>query len=176
MPEVSAPGQRSTACSRRERRVRNREATEYALRELLFIEVSFECIHRWNLIGMGVLPPRLPEGLIPGQLVSGPDDVISVHEDPRSILPHCAIPVTLTRSDETTVTSKHLPGSRPARRSTSRRLVAFCRSSSATCFRIRKGKAVPEDPLTRAIIVACRSNLLQVRQNASICVVLPSPL
>ncbi len=58
---------------------------------------SFERIHRWNLIGMGVLPLRLPEGLKPAQLEMTAPDTITVDADVLSIAPRCAIPVTITR-------------------------------------------------------------------------------
>ncbi|KAF1854494.1 hypothetical protein Lal_00014663 [Lupinus albus] len=61
------------------------------------LATSFERIHRWNLIGMGVLPLRLPEGLKPAQLEMTARDTITVDADVLSIAPRCAIPVTITR-------------------------------------------------------------------------------
>lgn len=63
------------------------------------LAVSFERIHRWNLIGMGVLPMRLPEGLNPAQLALAPADIISIDAEPDLMSPRCDVPVTITRSD-----------------------------------------------------------------------------
>ncbi|MND36595.1 aconitate hydratase AcnA [Agrobacterium tumefaciens] len=67
------------------------------------LATSFERIHRWNLIGMGVLPLRLPEGLDPVQLRLTARDMISVDADALSIAPRCAVPVTITRPDGTSI-------------------------------------------------------------------------
>lgn len=42
------------------------------------IASSFERIHRTNLIGMGILPLKAPEGVVPAELGIGPRDVIEI--------------------------------------------------------------------------------------------------
>lgn len=60
---------------------------------------SFERIHRWNLIGMGVLPLRLPEGVDYANLTLGVDDVITINADPASLTPRCPINVMVVRAN-----------------------------------------------------------------------------
>jgi aconitate hydratase len=62
---------------------------------------SFERIHRWNLIGMGVLPLRLPPTVSPETLRLGVDDVLIVEADPSLIAPRCPIRVQVRRPDGT---------------------------------------------------------------------------
>ncbi|WP_052600504.1 aconitate hydratase AcnA [Microvirga lotononidis] len=67
---------------------------------------SFERIHRSNLIGMGVLPLRLPGDRHPTQLHLRPGDSIVIDADPAGISPRCPVPVTIRRAsgeDETFV-------------------------------------------------------------------------
>ncbi|TQN60075.1 hypothetical protein FLX27_18780 [Agrobacterium tumefaciens] len=61
------------------------------------LAVSFEHIHRWNLIGMGVLPLRLPHGMGPESLGLGVDDLVCINADLRSISPRGAVEVTILR-------------------------------------------------------------------------------
>ncbi|MDF3606696.1 aconitate hydratase AcnA [Paracoccus sp. DMF-8] len=63
------------------------------------LALSFERIHRWNLIGMGVLPLRLPEGFGPMELALAPGDVVEMHAAPETIHPRCAVPVTIRRAN-----------------------------------------------------------------------------
>ncbi|MCJ2877455.1 aconitate hydratase AcnA [Rhizobium pusense] len=58
---------------------------------------SFERIHRWNLIGMGVLPLRLPEGLGPDELALAPSDLLTIVAEPDTISPRCPVEVRLER-------------------------------------------------------------------------------
>ncbi len=58
---------------------------------------SFERIHRSNLIGMGILPLRFPEGIGPQTLALAPGDRITVHAD--AIAPRCLVDVTIERRD-----------------------------------------------------------------------------
>ena len=58
---------------------------------------SFERIHRSNLIGMGILPLRLPPGLGPQQLAMRPGDRLRVEAPPKQMSPGAAVPVTLVR-------------------------------------------------------------------------------
>ncbi|CBJ34493.1 aconitate hydratase AcnA [Ralstonia solanacearum] len=63
------------------------------------IAVSFERIHRSNLIGMGILPLRFPEGVSPRTLAIRPGDTIQVAARPERIGPRCAVPVRVRRAD-----------------------------------------------------------------------------
>ncbi|MDM0109186.1 aconitate hydratase AcnA [Variovorax sp. J22R24] len=66
------------------------------------LAVSFERIHRSNLIGMGILPLRMPEGISPQTLKLKPGDRIEVHAEPAAIAPRCRIPVTVHRASGAT--------------------------------------------------------------------------
>jgi aconitate hydratase len=59
---------------------------------------SFERIHRSNLIGMGILPLRLPVERHPNSLHLRPGDQILIDADPTRISPRCAVPVTIQRA------------------------------------------------------------------------------
>jgi len=65
---------------------------------------SFERIHRSNLIGMGILPLRLPEDRHPTTLHLRPGDQILIDADPAAISPRCAVPVTIRRASGTAET------------------------------------------------------------------------
>ena len=60
---------------------------------------SFERIHRANLIGMGVVPLRLPEGWRPETLALKPGDVIEVALDLDALAPRAEVAVTIRRAD-----------------------------------------------------------------------------
>jgi len=60
---------------------------------------SFERIHRSNLVGMGVLPLRLPEGWRFDALALQPGDLIEIGWDPAALTPRAAVAVTLRRAD-----------------------------------------------------------------------------
>ncbi len=60
------------------------------------IALSFERIHRSNLIGMGVLPLRLPSGISPDGLGIGPDTEITIDAAPCQIAPRGRIAVCFT--------------------------------------------------------------------------------
>ncbi|MFM0203706.1 aconitate hydratase AcnA [Paraburkholderia fungorum] len=68
------------------------------------LAVSFERIHRSNLIGMGILPLRLPEGFNPATLNIQPGDKIEVDADVNLLAPRCAIPVRIARADGSVTT------------------------------------------------------------------------
>lgn len=55
------------------------------------LATSFERIHRTNLIGMGVLPLRLPEGVAPGDLGLTPKHRIEIDAAPRHIAPRANV-------------------------------------------------------------------------------------
>ena len=60
---------------------------------------SFERIHLANLIGMGVLPLRLPEGWRPATLGLVPGDTVAVALDPDALVPRASIAITIHRAD-----------------------------------------------------------------------------
>jgi aconitate hydratase len=60
---------------------------------------SFERIHRSNLIGMGVLPLRLPQGMTPVTLALAAGDRLEIDASPGNIRPRGAVAVTLHRID-----------------------------------------------------------------------------
>lgn len=60
---------------------------------------SFERIHRSNLIGMGVLPLRLPEGHGPNELSIRVEDDIQIAADAADIFPRCPVTVSIKRED-----------------------------------------------------------------------------
>jgi aconitate hydratase len=61
--------------------------------------MSFERIHRSNLIGMGILPLRLPEGADPKALQLQPGDRIEVDANAETLSPRGAVPVRVLRRD-----------------------------------------------------------------------------
>jgi len=60
---------------------------------------SFERIHRSNLIGMGVLPLRLPQGVTPATLALAAGDRLEIDARPSNIRPRGPVAVTLHRVD-----------------------------------------------------------------------------
>ena len=63
------------------------------------IAVSFERIHRSNLIGMGILPLRMPAGVCPQTLAIVPGDTVHISADARTLAPRCEIAVRIVRGD-----------------------------------------------------------------------------
>ena len=63
------------------------------------IAVSFERIHRSNLIGMGILPLRLPVGVSPQTLQLQLGDRIEVDAPADRLAPRCRIPIRILRAD-----------------------------------------------------------------------------
>ena len=61
------------------------------------LAVSFERIHRSNLIGMGILPLRLPEGVSPQTLQIQPGDQLEVQADAQHLSPRSTVRVQLQR-------------------------------------------------------------------------------
>lgn len=61
------------------------------------LATSFERIHRSNLIGMGILPLRLPADRHPSSLHLHPGDRILIDADPSRIAPRCTVPVAIQR-------------------------------------------------------------------------------
>ena len=62
------------------------------------LAVSFERIHRSNLIGMGILPLRLPEGVTPATLQLQPGDRIEIDAEAAVLAPRAAVPVRILRA------------------------------------------------------------------------------
>jgi aconitate hydratase len=58
------------------------------------LALSFERIHRSNLVGMGILPLRLPAAL---EIAAG--DRIEIDADPELLAPRCAVTVRIRRRD-----------------------------------------------------------------------------
>jgi aconitate hydratase len=65
---------------------------------------SFERIHRANLVGMGVVPLRLPEGWRPEALALRPGDVLDVALDRAALAPRATVAITIRRADGTALT------------------------------------------------------------------------
>lgn len=63
------------------------------------LAVSFERIHRSNLIGMGVLPLRFPSGMHPLQLDIQVGDRFEIDADPAQLAPRSVVPVSLHRAN-----------------------------------------------------------------------------
>ena len=63
---------------------------------------SFERIHRSNLIGMGILPLRLPAGVRPEALALRPGDRIRVVAGEQQVVPGARIDVEVIRADGAT--------------------------------------------------------------------------
>ncbi|GGF73301.1 aconitate hydratase [Paracoccus acridae] len=61
------------------------------------LAVSFERIHRSNLIGMGILPLRLPDGVTPGSLALTAQDRIEIDLDPARLAPRAPVRVLVHR-------------------------------------------------------------------------------
>ncbi len=68
------------------------------------LAVSFERIHRTNLIGMGVVPLLLPEGVRPETLALSAEDEWLIACDPDRLTPRGPLAVTLNRADGRTQT------------------------------------------------------------------------
>jgi aconitate hydratase len=62
------------------------------------LAVSFERIHRSNLIGMGILPLRLPAEASPLTLQMVPGDRLEVWADADQLRPRCPVQVLLHRA------------------------------------------------------------------------------
>ena len=63
------------------------------------LALSFERIHRSNLIGMGILPLRLPKGRGPDELALRPGDRIAIDAPADRIAPRCEVPVRILRTN-----------------------------------------------------------------------------
>ena len=63
------------------------------------LAMSFERIHRSNLIGMGILPLRLPVGVGPNTLLLQPGDQIEVVAPVDALAPRSSVAVRILRAD-----------------------------------------------------------------------------
>jgi aconitate hydratase len=63
------------------------------------LAASFERIHRANLVGMGILPLRLPADVHPATLKLAPGDRIEVDADAGTLVPRAPIAVRVLRAD-----------------------------------------------------------------------------
>ncbi|KVR55006.1 aconitate hydratase [Burkholderia ubonensis] len=63
------------------------------------LAVSFERIHRSNLIGMGILPMRLAPGVHPDTLDLQPGDKLEVDAAGDTLSPRCRVPVRVVRAN-----------------------------------------------------------------------------
>lgn len=63
------------------------------------LAISFERIHRSNLIGMGILPLRLPAGVTPQTLDLHSGDRIEIDAPDHALGPRVAVPVRVLRKD-----------------------------------------------------------------------------
>jgi aconitate hydratase len=63
------------------------------------LAVSFERIHRSNLIGMGILPIRFGGGISPDTLDLQPGDMLEVDAPGDTLSPRCAVAVRVVRVD-----------------------------------------------------------------------------
>jgi aconitate hydratase len=61
------------------------------------LALSFERIHRSNLLGMGILPLQLPPALGPFELGLQPDDIVQIDIGPDEIYPRASVPVIVQR-------------------------------------------------------------------------------
>ncbi|NYT58250.1 aconitate hydratase AcnA [Alcaligenaceae bacterium] len=63
------------------------------------LALSFERIHRSNLIGMGILPLRLPDDMGPDQLAMAAGDRIEIQAPAHALVPRAQIPIRLHRGN-----------------------------------------------------------------------------
>ncbi|NTJ61804.1 aconitate hydratase AcnA [Agrobacterium rhizogenes] len=63
------------------------------------LALSFERIHRSNLVGMGVLPLRLPFDFGPDELQICPGDTIRIGLNSGDLRPRAAVPIRIRRPD-----------------------------------------------------------------------------
>lgn len=62
------------------------------------LALGFERIHRSNLIGMGILPLRIPAEMSPAHLELGPGDLIEIDAAPEEIGPRSIVRILIHRS------------------------------------------------------------------------------
>jgi aconitate hydratase len=62
------------------------------------LALGFERIHRSNLIGMGILPLRIPAEMSPAQLKLGPGDMVEIDAPLEKIEPRSSVHVEIRRA------------------------------------------------------------------------------
>ena len=62
------------------------------------LAASFERIHRSNLVGMGILPVRLPKDVNPATLMLAPGDRIEVEAPIEKLFPRCRLALRVRRA------------------------------------------------------------------------------
>jgi aconitate hydratase len=68
------------------------------------LALSFERIHRSNLIGMGILPLVLPAGWSAPRLQIGAEDIFQIDADPARVSPGAEVRVSIRRKSGGTLT------------------------------------------------------------------------
>ncbi|HYI91387.1 MAG TPA: aconitate hydratase AcnA, partial [Beijerinckiaceae bacterium] len=63
------------------------------------LAVSFERIHRSNLVGMGILPIKLPADRHPTELGLAPGDRIEIDARADALTPRARVPITIHRAN-----------------------------------------------------------------------------
>jgi aconitate hydratase len=69
------------------------------------LALSFERIHRSNLIGMGIIPLQLPAQFTPAKLALGARDTLEIRADPAVLSPGAHVAVRVLRADDADATS-----------------------------------------------------------------------
>jgi aconitate hydratase len=69
------------------------------------LALSFERIHRSNLIGLGIIPLQLPAQLTPARLALAARDTLEVRADPAILSPGACVPVIVHRAGDAGATS-----------------------------------------------------------------------
>ena len=69
------------------------------------LALSFERIHRSNLIGMGIIPLQLPAQFTPAKLALTARDTLEIKADPAVLSPGARVPVRVHRAGDAEVTS-----------------------------------------------------------------------
>jgi len=64
------------------------------------LALTFERIHRSNLIGMGIIPLQLPAELSPAALALAARDTLEIAADPATLAPGARVAVTVRRAGE----------------------------------------------------------------------------
>lgn len=93
LPVVILAGERYGAGSSRDWAAKGAQL----LGAVAVLAASFERIHRSNLIGMGVIPLRLPQGWHVTELDLKPGDTLEIDLDLAALHPRCEVPVRLRR-------------------------------------------------------------------------------
>jgi len=74
------------------------------------LATGFERIHRSNLIGMGILPLRIPAQMSPAHLKLGPGDMIENEAPLEGIEPHSRVRIRIHRASGDKIDAMSLVG------------------------------------------------------------------